>query len=322
MRRVGWLHILWVSFVAAVGCSGDAKSAIDDAGSGGMFAATTGATLATGGQMGALTGGDSDASTGATGGSGTQGSGGGLTSTGGSALNTGGTASGAELGCTGHDYKLCEDFEAASEGGLPPDWSPHAGWSSGEAVVTSAQFHSGGKSLAAAIGETGQPRAERSLSALGATAGTHWGRIFYKINSPAPLPSNGAVIHNTLVGLQGSTESRVVDTVVNSAGQHQFLYNLPDDSCCSGSDYDYASYDNAWHCAEWYVDATTQSYRFFFEGVEVPSIGFENRPDDSAHIEQYSAVIVGWINYQNAPTPYYEAWFDDLAIDDARIGCD
>jgi hypothetical protein len=158
------------------------------------------------------------------------------------------------------------------------------------------------------------------LSSLGATAGTHWGRIFYKVKTPFPLPSGG-VIHNTLVGLRGSDESRVVDTVVNSNGDHQFLYNLPDDSCCSGSAYDYRSYDGGWHCAEWYIDATTQSFRFFFEGAEVTSIGFQNRPNGEARIEQFSSIAVGWINYQTPDPPYYEAWFDDLAIDDNRIGC-
>jgi hypothetical protein len=114
----------------------------------------------------------------------------------------------------------------------------------------------------------------------------------------------------------------VVDTVVNSEGDHQFLYNLPDDSCCTGSAYDYRSYDGEWHCAEWHVDATTQSFRFFFEGTEVESVGFENCPGGAARIEQFSSIAVGWINYQTPEPPYYEAWFDDLAIDDDRVGCD
>jgi hypothetical protein len=229
-------------------------------------------------------------------------------------------ASSGDPGCSGHSYKLCEDWESAADGKLPAGWSKVDGWNQGDALVTSTEHHGGQKALASAVAVNGQPRAGHSLTSLGATAGTHWGRIFYKVKTPAPLP-NGGVIHNTMVGLRGSFESRVVDTVVNDQGAHQFLYNLPDDSCCGGSDYDYHSYDGKWHCAEWHIDATTQSFHFYFEGTEVTSIGFDNHPGDAAHIEQFSSIAVGWINYQS-PDPPYEAWFDDLALDDTRIGCD
>ena len=234
-------------------------------------------------------------------------------------VNDAGTTRAA--GCAGSTYKLCEDFESAAVSALPAGWTIATGWNSGTPAVTDAEHHGGLKSLRAAIATNGQPRASRSLTDLGTTAGKHWGRIFYKVKTPAPLPTQGAVIHNTLVGLKGSTEARVVDTVVNSQGKHQFLYNLPDDSCCTGSAYDYASYDGAWHCAEWYVDAATQTYRFFFEGAEVSSIGFSNGAQQRAHIEPFSAILLGWINYQT-PTRPYETWFDDLAIDDRRVGCD
>ena len=227
----------------------------------------------------------------------------------------------AGAGCAAHAYKLCEDFESAAVGALPAGWTIAAGWDKGTPAVTDAEHHGGEKALHGAIAISGQPRASRSLTALGASAGKHWGRIFYKVKSPASLPESG-VIHGTLVGLKGSTESRVVDTVVNTQGKHQFLYNVPDDSCCKGSSYDYASYDGRWHCAEWYVDADTQTFRFFFEGTEVKSIGFSHGADKKAHIEPYSAVVVGWINYQMPKPPYYETWFDDLAIDDKQVGCE
>jgi hypothetical protein len=230
-------------------------------------------------------------------------------------------------GCAGKAYKLCEDFESAGSGALPSGWSAVSGWGAGGTAVADDEHHSGAKSLKSSPGPNGQPRAGRSLSALGATADKHWGRIFYKVKTPATLPPaaepvNYGVIHNTLVGLKGSTESRVVDTVINGEGKHQFLYNLPDDSCCTGSDYLYTSYDGKWHCAEWYVDAATQQFKFFYDGSEV-KIGFSyGAGSTKAHIGQYTQVIVGWINYQTPKQPYYQAWFDDLAIDDARIGCE
>jgi hypothetical protein len=156
---------------------------------------------------------------------------------------------------------------------------------------------------------------------LGDMAGHHWGRIFYKVKTPVAL--DGQYVHNTFVAFgrpdsDNGNESRIVDTVVDPGGAHQFLFNVPDDSCCAGSSYDYA-YEGGWHCAEWYVEAASQSFRFFYEGNEVTDIAFTGVA--GAHIEDFSSIIVGWINYQSPSTPN-EGWFDDLAIDDKRVGCD
>jgi hypothetical protein len=167
---------------------------------------------------------------------------------------------------------------------------------------------------------SGQHRAEHSLAMLGAARGHHWGRVFYRVDAPAFIPSSG-VVHNTMVGLLGSTECRVVDTVISTSGAHQFLFNIPDDSCCVGSSYDYHSYDGAWHCAEWEINAADQSYRFFFDGTEVTSLAVMYGSDMRAHIEAFNTLAVGWRNYQTATTPY-QSYFDDIAIDDTRIGCD
>src|SRR2546423_979921 len=83
----------------------------------------------------------------------------------------------------------------------------------------------------AAAGVTGQARGHGSLRGLGAPATKHWGRIFYKLISPAPKLAS-SYLHITFVGLEGTVENRVVDTVSDPNGAHQWIYNLPDDSCC------------------------------------------------------------------------------------------
>jgi len=179
------------------------------------------------------------------------------------------------------------------------------------------QFHSGAMALKSSSMVPGQQRAQRSLSALGATATKHWGRIFYKVISPSPKPTSGNVIHVTMTALMGTTENRVVDTVEQSNGTHQWLFNIPDDSCCTSSAYNW-SFDAAWHCAEWYVDVSTSSYRFFTDGTEVTQLAFTNRT--GAKMSNYTSVAVGTIFYQTPPSPF-TIWFDDLAIDDSQIGC-
>ena len=228
-------------------------------------------------------------------------------------------STGTSGGCAGAGFLLCEDFEGATEGALPSGWTVLAGWGGGTPPkVVSAERHGGAHALETGVGSTGQSRVQHSLSALGAAANKHWGRIFYKAKAPAPPPSSG-VLHNTLVTLRGTDESRVVDTVINTAGAHQFLYNIPDDSFGKGTGYDYHSYDGTWHCAEWYVDAATKSYRFFFEGKEVTSIAFTDQA--AAHLGMFTNIALGFIGYQMPVTPY-DGWFDDLALDESRIGCE
>ncbi len=235
--------------------------------------------------------------------------------------SSGGSTGNGERSCA--DYLFCEDFELGNPGEVPPGWAEHAGWDQGgsRAVLSSAQAHGGAQSLASAVGTNGQYRIEHDLDVLGDAVTNHWGRIFYKVKTPVAL--DGMYVHNTFVAFgrpEGSNgnESRVVDTVVDPQGTHQFLFNVPDDSCCAGSSYDY-SYDDEWHCAEWYVEGDTQSFRFFYDGVEVTDIAFSG--NQGAHIDGFASIIVGWIDYQNPSTPN-EGWFDDLAIDDAQIGCD
>lgn len=320
-----YLRYLMAAALCGAACGCDDESA-STGGSGGQLgtgaaAAGGGGTASGGGQLGIdpVTGGGANQATGDTGAHADAGTGGMLDS----GTLDGGTGTGT--GCDAGDYLLCEDFESAADGALPAGWSAYGGWAQGQAVVTSAQAHGGSRALASASATSGQPRAAHSLASLGAAANTHWGRIFYRVGTPPTLPGGGGVIHNTLVGLasaDGQDEARVVDTVVNGQGAHQFLYNLPDDSCCGGSSYDYRSYDGQWHCAEWFIDANAQAYAFYFDGTEVSSIGFEGGPTGGgdARIGNFGQVVLGWINYQQADPPY-EAWFDDLVIDDERIGC-
>ena len=125
------------------------------------------------------------------------------------------------------------------------------------------------------------------------------------------------MLHVTFLGLLGSGENRVVDIVEDTKGAHQWLYNNPDDKGSKGSSYDWM-FDNAWHCAEWYVDVGAKSYRFFSDSKEVTTIGFSAKAD--AEMSNYTGVIVGATFYQSPPAPFV-MWFDDLAIDDAQIGC-
>jgi hypothetical protein len=233
----------------------------------------------------------------------------------------------AGIGCAGKSYKLCEDFESSAIGGTPTGWTVLDGYGSNppQSVVANSKAHSGVHSLETSSSVAGASRVQKSFANLGATAGQHWGRVFFNVQSPAPqLPSQGP--HATFVALQGNLragELRVVDTQQTTTGKIQLLANTPDDQCCTGTDFTYTIYDGAWHCAEWHVDSSSQSYRFFLDNTEITALKFDyGAGSTTANMPTaFSAVGLGTIFYTpTLPSPLV-TWFDDLAIDDNQIGC-
>ena len=185
---------------------------------------------------------------------------------------------------------------------MPTGWTAYNGYGNDACkgvALASDQAHSGTMSLKSSSMTPGEERIQKSLAALGATANKHWGRIFYKVQSPAPKTSGGIYFHTTMVALEATDENRVVDSVQSPDGTHQWIYNVPDDSCCTGSTYDW-TFDANWHCAEWYVDVTAKSYRFFTDSTEVTSLAFTNNAN--AKMSSYTAIVVGSIFYQTPPS--------------------
>jgi hypothetical protein len=228
-------------------------------------------------------------------------------------------------GCAAGDYIICEDFEQTEVGDIPVDWTVH-----GEPIgVTDSQAHHGLRALELGERVNWERRIYHDASALG---GDHWGRIYYKVQQPVP----DAFVHSTLVALHGvgpttgAGEFRVIDTVKQAvdtpdvASLHQFLYNVqPEDGAEFGHGGPYSRpFDDQWHCAEYHIDDTNQSYTLWVDGEE--EVSFENGAgnfDDSDMPSSYDDVRVGWINYQDAP-PGFVAWIDDVVFDDQAIGCE
>jgi hypothetical protein len=238
---------------------------------------------------------------------------------GGSAGGTsaGGVAGGTSSGCAGRTLALCEDFEGTADGAIPTGWTQLTGWNPGTVRVSSMSAHGGSKALSSVTTNPGQPRLQHPIAAT--LGGNHWGRVWYRVETPAPNAMNTSnYFHITFLGLRaGANESRVVDTVQSPSARIQYLYNLPDDSCCDGSAYTYR-YDGNWHCAEWNVNNATDSYRFFIDGAEVTSIGFTGRT--GARLADFTTLTIGSIHYVPS-NGTLRAWIDDVALDPSRIGC-
>jgi hypothetical protein len=160
--------------------------------------------------------------------------------------------------------------------------------------------------------------------------GQHWGRLYFKVQLPAPEPAGG-VIHSTLVA--GSAQSplakdpievRVLDTVLGAKGLHQWIYNVQPSKrpeFGKGSGYTH-KYTDEWTLAEWFVDYATQTYRLFLNGAEVKDIAFSKGAGkfaDSEIPEVFETLSFGWNNYQAAGKGFV-AWIDDIALAKERLG--
>jgi hypothetical protein len=296
---------------------------------GGGTSAAGGGTSAAGGGASGTGGGAQAGGTGHGGGAGTAGG-----HAGGSAGTGGGTggSTGTYTGCASATYKMCEDFESTTMGSLPTGWALQVDWNThpaSEIGASNGDHHLGTQALKVSTSMSGGPRMKKSLSSIGTTANSHWGRIWYKVAQPAPIATGGNYYHVTFVSLNNTStanhgsENRVVDTVESPQHQIQYLYNLPDDSCGAGSNYNY-SYDGNWHCAEWHLDVAGKNYEFYIDGSKINALTITNNASMSgcanADISNVTAINVGEIYYQT-PTTAMTTYIDDFALDDNRIGC-
>jgi hypothetical protein len=305
-------------------------------GGGGTGAAATGGANAgtASGSGGSSSGGGAGVGGSAGGGSAAGGMGGAAAGSG-----AGGGAGGASAkSCANGGYLVCEDFEATEVGQIPSGWTRLG--PADKVGVAEDQAVSGKRSLKLGAMDSGQRRMANPGAALGAA---HWGRIRFKVQTPV----TDAFVHSTLVAgagtgpSKGEVEVRLVDTVKAAKADtpgwcsdkqtttncFQLLYNVqPTSSGEFGKGGPYGwTFDDKWHCAEWHVDSTKQSYELFYDGARVDDVSFENgagKYDNSEIPSAFSELRIGWNNYQSATNPGFTAWIDDVVLDEQRVGCE
>lgn len=225
------------------------------------------------------------------------------------------------------------DFESTPAGEIPKGFTK-----TGACAVVDDVAHSGKKSLRIEAAVNGPRRITLKSDAVTALGGTFWGRLYFKVQMPAPIPvgdSKFPVIHSTLVC--GSAQSplakdpievRVVDTVMGPKGTHQWIYNVQPrkrPEFAKGSKYNY-HFTDEWTLAEWSIDYATQSYRFFINGEEIKDVAFSKgagKFEGSEIPEVFESLSFGWWNYQKADgngSKGFVAWIDDIAVGKERIG--
>ena len=221
---------------------------------------------------------------------------------------------------------IVEDFETTADGGIPKGFTKK-----GSAAEVSDVAHSGTHSLRLDAAPKGLRGLEKSGPELAALGGQHWGRMFYRVQLPAPLPvGNGA--HTTLVA--GSAQSpaekdpievRLAGLSIGKEGFH-YLYNVqPRKGRKEFGQNSRANqtFTDAWTLIEWYVDNASQSYRYFVNGQELADLSMHKGEGNFAGAEipaAFESLTFGWCNYQPVADPGFVVWIDDIAVGKDRIG--
>jgi hypothetical protein len=226
--------------------------------------------------------------------------------------------------CTA-ELDLCEDFEQESlDTGI---WSvrgpaPTIDESRAARGSRSAHFHTV---------DNGLSYIEQSLS-FPAPGNRYFARIFVYFDS---MPSAPEWAHWSIAGAIGSgTEAEIrvggqYDNSINRFGVGSDYgptgdwTNLDEDPGGSPSEVPV----DEWLCVEWLHDGGANETRFWWDGVEHPSLftsAVEHGGDDNEPyvLPEFESVWVGWLLYQSNTTPgEFDVWIDEVAFDDERIGC-
>jgi hypothetical protein len=314
------------------GSGGSAGS--DTAGSGGTpgsGGSATGGSAGKGGSGGSATGGGAGKATGGSGGApGGRGGTGGAGGSGGSA----GKASGGSAGYStnrdeffgasrcGTGLDLCDDFEASTldttrwrvQGPAPTLDSTRAARG-----MRSVHFHTTDNGLSLL----------HTTAIFPATNNTYWGRVFVYFDT---MPTAPEWAHWSIAAAVGSG----TDAEIRVGGQYDNTENRFGVGTDHGPTGDWTILDedsgdpvpvDTWICVEWLHKGDTNETKFFWDGVELPSLRTSATDHGGPSTEQYElpefeSVYVGWWLYQAGTTPgEFDVWIDEVALDGARIGC-
>ena len=222
---------------------------------------------------------------------------------------------------------LSDDFESTAVGAIPAGFTK-----TGNIGVEEGVAHSGTHALRVEPAVRGGRFISLAPDKVAAIGGEHWGRLYYKIKSPAPLPT-GTLIHITLVDGKATsplandvTDVRLAGVLLNPAGEFKYMYNVqpPNGRKEFGpQSKTLQKFNDDWTLLEWHADAATQSYEFFVNGKEVTDIAQHKGAGKYEGLElpaAFQTYSIGFTNYQAATGEGFTVWFDDIALGKNRLG--
>jgi hypothetical protein len=235
--------------------------------------------------------------------------------------------------CADAHVQLCEDFES---GALDPSIWTVTGVTP---TVDGQQAARGQRALHVQVTGKGSSYISETRT-FPAANNSYFGRMFVYFQS-LPTPDTGfGYAHWTFAAASGTG----VKGEVRLSGQLQNGVNLfgvgtdsLDDPNGTG---DWTNPDQdpgpngtptpvptgQWLCIEWMHDGAHNQTRFWWDGVEHPSLATTPTTPHQGNagvpftLPTFTNLWVGWYEYQVTTEPF-ELWIDEVAIDQARIGC-
>ena len=222
---------------------------------------------------------------------------------------------------------VSEDFESTPAGSIPAGFTK-----TGDVSVEEGVAHSGTHALRIEPAVKGGRFISLAPDKVAALGGEHWGRLYYKVKTPAPLPT-GRLIHATLVDGKGTSplandliDVRLATLLYYPNGDFGYFYNVqpPNGRKEFGpKSATMQKFNDDWNLLEWHADYATQSYEFFVNGKEVADIGQHKGAGNYEGIEipaAFQTLSVGFTNYQPATGEGFTVWIDDFAVGKQRLG--
>lgn len=222
---------------------------------------------------------------------------------------------------------VSEDFESTAAGAIPAGFTK-----TGALGVEEGVAHSGSRALRIEPAVRGGSFISLDPDKVAALGGEHWGRMYYKVKTPTPMPT-GRLIHATFVDGKGTSplandliDVRLATLLFYPNGDYGWFYNVQPPNGRKEFGPKSAAmqkFNDEWTLLEWHADAATQTYQFFVNGKEVADIGQSKGAGHYEGIEIPSAfqtMSIGFTNYQPATGEGFTVWIDDIAFGKKRLG--
>jgi hypothetical protein len=249
------------------------------------------------------------------------------------ASGTAATSSAGSSGGVGSDCRgaiLCEDFEGHAVG-----QEPGAPWvtSTDRAAVdvSTTRAVSGSRSVHF-LTEGGAGSYRRAyISVQGAphfplAGNVVWGRMKIWLNEVPP-----GSVHWTNIQGEGDVPGQSYRSLYRYGGMHdgKLMANYETEGVASDcwQNGEKVMPIGQWVCMEWEFNGPADTMNFWLDGAAVGDISvvgsgqgcIDAGTDGKWYAPTFDTMRLGWEHYQD--TIVHELWIDDVALDDARIGC-
>ena len=222
---------------------------------------------------------------------------------------------------------MSENFESTAVGEIPAGFTK-----TGNIAVQEGVAHSGKRALRIEPQVRGGRFISLDPEKVATLGGEHWGRMYFKLKTPAPLPT-GKLIHITLV--DGKADSPLAHDLIDVRlatllyypnGDYGWFYNVQPPN--GRKEFGPKSaimqkFTDDWQLLEWHADAANQSYAFYVNGKEVKDIGQNKGAGNFENVElpeKFQTLSFGFTNYQPATDEGFTVYVDDIAVGKNRLG--